>query len=74
MLPLPDDAPDRAAWDRWGRDHLGRAWANAPFLWAESYFYRRLLDAVGYFTPGPWFGVDPFAFLKTAELTPRLRP
>lgn len=68
MLPLPDDAPDKAAWDDWGREHFDRPWLDAPFLWAESYFYRRLLHAVGFFAPGPWFGIDPFEFLKTAEL------
>jgi hypothetical protein len=68
MESLPADAPDRAAWAEWGRDYLGRPWLNAPFLWAESYFYRRLLDAIEFFTPGPWFGIDPFEFLKSAEL------
>lgn len=38
------------------------------FLWSESYFYRRLLDAVDFFSPGPWFWVDPFAHQKDAEL------
>lgn len=66
--PLPDGAPDRAQWAEWGRDHIGRSWFEVPFLWAESYFYRRLLEAVGYFGPGPWRGIDPFAPFKRAEL------
>src|SRR6266511_2996051 len=61
-------APDHAAWDALGSGYLGQRWADVPFLWAESYFYRKLLDAVGFFTPGSWFWLDPFAFLKTAEL------
>lgn len=61
-------APDSAGWQRWSKPHLGRRWDEVPFLWAESYFYRRLLDAVGFFTPGPWYWLDPFAHLKTAEL------
>lgn len=65
---LTDDAPDRADWDESGRDFYGRPWTDAPFLWAESYFYRRLLAATGYFTPGTWFGLDPFGPLKDAEL------
>ena len=64
MRPLPDGA----VWDGWGAPYFGRPWLDAPFLWAESYFYRRLLDAVGYFAPGPWQGVDPFAPMKRAEL------
>ncbi|MFF6994486.1 damage-control phosphatase ARMT1 family protein [Streptomyces sp. NPDC008313] len=66
--PLAEGAADRERWDAWGRDHFGASWFAAPFLWAESYFYRRLLEAVGYFTPGPWQGVDPFRPFKLAEL------
>ncbi|GIF74936.1 damage-control phosphatase ARMT1 family protein [Asanoa siamensis] len=65
---LPGDAPDLADWDAWDRGQFGRPWADAPFLWAESYFYRRILDAVDYFRPGPWQGVDPFRPMKEPEL------
>src|SRR6266498_388839 len=67
--PLPDEAHDKAAWDAWGQSHFGQPWLDAPFLWAESYFYRRLLQSVAYFDSGPWSGIDPFEFLKAAELT-----
>ncbi|MFE6288154.1 damage-control phosphatase ARMT1 family protein [Streptomyces sp. NPDC057877] len=67
--PLPDDAHDRNLWDAWGLgDHTGRSWFEVPWLWSESYFYRQLLDAVGYFTRGPWQGIDPFRPAKRAEL------
>ncbi|MEU6382553.1 damage-control phosphatase ARMT1 family protein [Streptomyces bauhiniae] len=67
--PLPADAPDRARWVSWGMDtYAGRSWFDVPWLWAESYFYRLLLDAVGYFGPGAWRGVDPFRPSKTGEL------
>ncbi|MFJ9455445.1 damage-control phosphatase ARMT1 family protein [Kitasatospora sp. NPDC101447] len=62
------DAADAARWLAWGEGLWGRPWGEAPFLWAESYFYRRLLDATGYFRPGAWQGVDPFAPFKAAEL------
>src|SRR3954471_2109835 len=39
-----------------------------PFLVAEAFFYRRLLEAVGFVQPGLWQGVDPFAPAKAAEL------
>ncbi|KOV12300.1 hypothetical protein ADK60_31760 [Streptomyces sp. XY431] len=68
LEPLGEEAPDAAQWLEWGADLWGRPWGEAPFLWAESYFYRRLLDAVGYFRPGAWRGVDPFAPFKHAEL------
>lgn len=66
--PLAPGEHDRDCWADWGREHFGRSWYDAPFLWAESYFYRRLLGAVGYFGSGPWQGVDPFAPFKRAEL------
>ena len=71
LAPLPeDDAGDRAQWDRWGAPYFGQdlRWTDAPFLWAESYFHRRLLSATGYFA-GPWRGVDPFWPMKSASLT-----
>lgn len=75
MRPLGPHAHDHAAWSAWGAGHFGRPWLEAPFLGSESYFYRRLLEAVGYFGPGPWRWVDPFEYLKTAELSdPALEP
>ncbi|WBP84969.1 damage-control phosphatase ARMT1 family protein [Kitasatospora cathayae] len=68
LEPLGEDAPDAAQWREWGGLVWGRPWGEAPFLWAESYFYRRLLDAIGYFRPGAWQGIDPFAPFKNAEL------
>jgi hypothetical protein len=63
---LDDDEPGAERW----RDEpfYGQRWPDVPFLWAESFFYRRLLAALRYFTPGPWQGVDPFAPFKNAEL------
>ncbi|MGW6900008.1 damage-control phosphatase ARMT1 family protein [Streptomyces sp. NPDC054919] len=66
--PLAPAEHDHVRWAVWGQEHFGRSWYDAPFLWAESYFYRRLLAAVEYFGTGPWQGVDPFAPFKQAEL------
>ncbi|MFF3323648.1 damage-control phosphatase ARMT1 family protein [Streptomyces sp. NPDC002889] len=66
--PLDASAHDHDVWSAWGREHFGRSWFDAPFLWAESYFYRKLLAATGYFDPGPWQGVDLFGPFKQAEL------
>jgi hypothetical protein len=75
MEPLGPHAHDHKTWARWGADYFGRQWLDAPFLWSESYFYRRLLDAVSFFEPGPWRWLDPFEYLKTAELRdPALEP
>ena len=72
LEPPPDGDParwpDAAEWAVWLRPHRGRSWFDVPFLVAESWFYRCLLDAVAFVEPGPWQGVDPFAPLKTREL------
>lgn len=73
--PLGPHAHDHQTWALWGADYFGKPWLDLPFLWSESYFYRRLLDAVGFFEPGPWRWLDPFEYLKTAELRdPALEP
>lgn len=68
MRPLAGEAHDARRWAEWGRGHFGTSWADAPFLWSEIYFYRRLLEAVDHFTPGPWQGRDLFGPMKDAEL------
>ncbi|WNO70977.1 damage-control phosphatase ARMT1 family protein [Streptomyces sp. AM8-1-1] len=67
--PLDATAKDHALWAERAEPYLGRSWFDAPFLWAESYFYRKLLAALEYFGEGPWQGVDPFGPFKDAELS-----
>ncbi|MFF7247169.1 damage-control phosphatase ARMT1 family protein [Embleya sp. NPDC008237] len=74
VRPLPPEAHDAARWAAWAEHgrYYERPWTQAPFLWAESYFYRRLLGAFGYFDSGPgagpWQGIDPFGPTKHVEL------
>jgi hypothetical protein len=69
ITALPADAPDQRSWSAWVERYVGASWFDVPFLLAESYFYRRLLGAAGFFTPGPWYRVDPFRPAKDAELS-----
>lgn len=68
VTPLPRAAHDHEDWDRWGEPYFGQSMFDVPFLWAENYFYRRLLLATGYHEPGPWQGIDPFGPRKAADL------
>jgi hypothetical protein len=68
VAPLPDGAAGKDAWDAWGAPYFGRPWTDTPFLWAEGYFYTKLLTAVDFWGPDPWTGVDPFAAMKAEEL------
>lgn len=65
---VPSGALDEDLWTAWASPYIGQDWLSVPFLWAESYFYKLLLEATGYFEEGPWGGVDPFAPQKDAEL------
>jgi hypothetical protein len=71
--PLPAGSHDLSTWQECAAPYLSRPWVDVPFLWAESYFYRLLLEATGYFGSGPWAGIDSFAPQKNAKLnTPDL--
>lgn len=67
--PLAATAKDYSLWADRAEPYVGRSWFDTPFLWAESYFYRKLLAALEYFGEGPWQGVDPFGPFKDAELS-----
>lgn len=67
IQPLPETAPDTDFWAESAAPHLGRSWLNVPWFWAETYYYRRLLAATGYFQPGPLYHYDPFTPQKQAE-------
>jgi uncharacterized protein with ATP-grasp and redox domains len=67
MRPLREQAPDVAFWNRELAAHRGKTWLEIPWYLAESYFYRRLLEAVRYFQPGPWKGHDPFGKRKRKQ-------
>lgn len=71
---LLDDAPDRAFWNSVSANHIGRSWLDVPWYWGEAFFYRRLLEATGYFRPGPGDRVDPFYPQKATELAPDAAP
>ena len=69
LRPLQDEpAPDLDDWRRWLAPYPGQDYLSAPWLLAEFYFYRRLLEATGYFQPGPGCGVDPYAAHKRRAL------
>ena len=74
IQPLREDAADRGFWDAVSAPYLGRSWLDVPWYWAETYAYRRMLEATRYFQPGPWSGFDLFAAGKRAEWQPGAAP
>ncbi len=70
VRPLTDtDAPDTADWASYIAPFEGQNWLDIPWFFAETYFYRRVVEASGYFIPDhPHFGADPFAHEKEEGL------
>lgn len=65
LRPLPDThAPDAAAWNIALQPYLSQNWLEAPWFVVETYFYRRIISAVDYFSTG----LDPFAQTKREGL------
>jgi uncharacterized protein with ATP-grasp and redox domains len=65
-IRLLDDpgAPDEALWNERIEPYRGQSWLEAPWFFGETYLYRRLLEATGYFQPGPGRHNDPFTEQK----------
>jgi predicted aconitase with swiveling domain/uncharacterized protein with ATP-grasp and redox domains len=69
VRPLQDSqAPDAALWQAYLSPYLGQTWLEAPWFPMESYFFRRILEATGYFETGPGRGVDPYRAQKERGL------
>jgi len=70
LRPLADDAaPDLALWRSYLAPYAGQDWLAVPWFLAETYFYRRILEAIGYFRPRSGaYGRDPYARQKRLGL------
>jgi predicted aconitase with swiveling domain len=69
VRPLQDgEAPDAALWRAYLPPYLGKTWLEAPWFPLESYFFRRILEATGYFQDGPGCGIDPYRAQKARGL------
>jgi len=65
VRPLSDvHAPDAESWNRSISEQDGRSWLEVPWFFAETYFYRRIVEAVDYFAPNARPPVDPFSYQK----------
>jgi predicted aconitase with swiveling domain/uncharacterized protein with ATP-grasp and redox domains len=63
-----DEAPDAALWQAYLPPYLGQTWLDAPWFALETYFFRRILEATGYFQDGLGKGVDPYRSQKRRGL------
>lgn len=61
-------APDTEEWVLYVSPYLDQNWLEAPWFFAETYFYRRVLEATGYFGRHEGDDHDPFAAQKVESL------
>ncbi len=61
-------APDASQWVEYISPYLGQNWLQAPWFFAEHYFYRRIMEAIEYFAKGARLEDDPFASQKEQSL------
>lgn len=58
-------APDSQAWNAYLSQYPDHNWLQVPWFFAEFYFYRRILEACGFFrSDAPGFRKDPYRFQK----------
>lgn len=67
VQPLREDVADTPDWNRAWQQFEGKTWLELPWYYAETYFYRRLLEAVRYLQAGPWQNHDPFGAQKRQQ-------
>ncbi len=67
VRPLQEELADVPFWNNEISYYKGKTWLELPWYLAETFFYRRLLEAVTYFQPGPWQGHDPFGMQKEGQ-------
>lgn len=69
---LYEETEDKPVWDHDMQPWMGKSWLEIPWFLAETFFFRRVLEATGYFQPGPWQGRDPYYQMKERELNKAL--
>lgn len=69
LRPINDPcAPDHLAWEGYLRPYLGMNWLQAPWFLVETYFFRRLIEATGYYQHRNGYKQDPFPQQKRLAL------
>jgi uncharacterized protein with ATP-grasp and redox domains len=63
-----DTGADFPAWVKYLQLYKNQHWLDVPWFFAETYFYRLILDITNYFRPGAWQNIDPFSLQKSQGL------
>ncbi|MBI9044227.1 MAG: protein-glutamate O-methyltransferase family protein [Anaerolineaceae bacterium] len=65
---LQDESSLETGWNQYIQPYAGQNWLQVPWFFVEEYFYRRLLEAIGYFTDQADKEFDPFVYQKEQGL------
>ncbi|MFB2770922.1 damage-control phosphatase ARMT1 family protein [Pelatocladus sp. BLCC-F211] len=73
LLAFEDDTGiDVINWQKYLEPYKEQRWIDIPWFFAETYFYRLILNLTNYFRSGEWQGVDPFSLQKSQGLNTSL--
>ncbi len=68
ITPLQTMVPDQSHWEHLFQKYQDQHWWTLPWYEGEAFFYRKLVEASGYFDHPQWQGHDPFLPRKREEL------
>jgi uncharacterized protein with ATP-grasp and redox domains len=68
VQPLLENAVDIEFWNYELEKYSECTWLELPWYFAETYFYRKLLEAVTYFQPGNLSQINPFQKQKERQI------
>ncbi len=68
LVPLHERTSDVDFWNQACAGYAGQTWLELPWYFAETFFYRKLLEATTYFQNGAYKGIDPFFTNKQRSL------
>jgi uncharacterized protein with ATP-grasp and redox domains len=74
VQPLTEETQDAQEWNKAWLRFKDKTWLELPWFFAETYFYRRLLEIVNYFQHGPLRNQDPFSTPKGKQIEESLTP
>ncbi|MBK4731951.1 protein-glutamate O-methyltransferase family protein [Oxynema sp. CENA135] len=61
---LDTNSRDATDWHNYIQPYLGQSWLEVPWFFAETYFYRRIIEAIDYFR----LQIDPYLLQKKLGL------
>jgi uncharacterized protein with ATP-grasp and redox domains len=74
LRPLLDqDSPDTSQWSEFLQPYAGQDWFQTPWFLCETYFFRRIIEAIRFYEKEPDERLDPYHSQKEANLRETLK-